>query len=234
MFLYDWTFFILIPPLILAMWAQSKVKQNYTKYSKVQSRKGYTGEQVAKELLRLNGITDVKVDRVNGHLTDHYDPRSKTIRLSQDIYSSTSVSALSIAAHETGHALQHHKNYAPLTLRSNLVPIVNLGSNLAMPLFMLGIFLAAFAGSPFGQELMLFGIILFTTVVAFQVVTLPVEFDASKRAITMLEQNGYLESNEIKPAKEVLNAAALTYVAAVATTLASLLRLILIYSRNKR
>lgn len=232
--LFDWTIFIIIPPLILALWAQTKVKHNYLKYSKLRSNKGYTGEQVARELLRINGITDVKVAKVPGELTDHYDPRTKTIRLSDNIYSSTSVSALSIAAHETGHALQHNQNYAPLGIRSALVPAVNIGSNSAMPLFMLGILLTAFGGSVFGQQLMLFGIILFTAVVLFQIVTLPVEFNASSRAIAMLQSNNFLDSTEIKPAKEVLNAAALTYVAAAASTLASLLRLIIIYSRNKR
>lgn len=232
--LFDWTIFIIIPPLILSLWAQSKVRHNYLKYSQLKSNKGYTGEQVAKELLRINGITDVRVERVAGELTDHYDPRTKTIRLSENIYFSTSVSALSIAAHETGHALQHNKNYAPLALRSAIVPAVNIGSNSAIPLFMLGIFLTAFGGSAFGQQLMLFGIILFTAVVFFQIVTLPVEFNASSRAISMLQGNNFLDRNEIKPAKEVLNAAALTYVAAAASTFANLLRLIIIYSRNKR
>jgi len=234
--LFDWTIFIMIPPLLLAMWAQNQVKHNYQKYSTMRSARGYTGEQVARELLRLNGITDVQVDRVAGELTDHYDPRSKVVRLSENIYSSTSVSALSIAAHEVGHAVQHNKGYSPLVMRSTLVPVVNISSNMAMPLFMMGMMMAAFGGggASFANELMLFGIILFSGVVVFQVVTLPVEFNASSRAIAMLQDNNFLNASEIKPAKDVLNAAALTYVAAAASTIASLLRLIIIFSRNNR
>ena len=232
--MFDISFIILIlPAMILAMWAQSQVRGNYAKYSRVYSKKGMTGEQVAKELLSQNGIKDVNVEKIAGELTDHYDPRSKTIRLSEGIFNSTSVAALSVAAHETGHAVQHDVRYAPLSLRSAILPVATIGSNAGMWLFMIGIMLAAFAGNPFGDQIMLVGIILFSCAVAFQIITLPVEFNASTRAIAMLEENNFLDEDEIKPAKAVLNAAALTYVAAAAVAIAHLLRLVLIYSRRR-
>ncbi|MCL1996712.1 MAG: zinc metallopeptidase [Defluviitaleaceae bacterium] len=231
---FDPLFIIMIlPPMFLAMWAQSQVKGNYVKYSKLLSRRGMTGAQVAEELLSQNGIKDVKVEQVQGELTDHYDPRSKTIRLSQGIYGSTSVAALSIAAHEAGHAVQHDTRYAPLSLRSAILPVASIGSNAGIWLFMIGIMLAAFAGSPFAEQMMLAGIVLFSAAVAFQLITLPVEFDASKRAISMLEEYNFLDESEIKPAKAVLRAAALTYVAAAAIAMAHLLRFILIFAGRR-
>lgn len=232
-FLDTFSIMLILPAMALAFWAQSQVKGNYHKYSQVRSRKGLTGAEVAQTLLSQNGIKDVTVERIKGELTDHYDPRSKVIRLSDGIYSSTSVAALSIAAHEAGHAVQHDVNYTPLAVRSAILPLATIGSNAGMWLFMIGIILAGFAGDAFSNEIMLAGIILFSCAVLFQLVTLPVEFNASKRAVDMLQEYNMLDETEIPSAKKVLNAAALTYVAAATMALAHLLRFILIYSRRR-
>lgn len=228
-FLYDPTIFLIIPAMILALFAQARVSSTFDKYSKVSSRRGYTGADVARQLLLSAGINDVSVERISGHLTDHYDPKSKVLRLSDSVYASSSIAALGVAAHETGHAIQHRESYFPLTFRTAIFPIVNIGSKLSMPLIMIGLLFGYFSGS---NILLLIGIILFATVVFFQVITLPVEFNASSRALKLLGQYNYLSNDEIKPAKKVLSAAALTYVAAAAVAISNLLRLLLIFSRR--
>ncbi len=216
--------FLLIPGIILAIYAQSKVKGTYERYRKVRSARGVSGAQVAQEILRMNNIYDVNVEETSGVLSDHYDPRSKTLRLSSDIYHSSSIAALGIAAHEAGHAAQHAKNYMPLKVRHSIFPIASIGSNLAMPFFLIG-----FIFSTGGLQVMMdIGILLFTGAVLFQLVTLPVEFNASKRALLQLESGGFLRADEVNSARKVLSAAALTYVAATAAALLTLLRLILL------
>jgi len=225
----DITYLILIPAMILAAWAQFKVSSSFKKYSQLTAAKGYTGADIAQALLRANGLNDVNVLPVAGQLTDHYDPRTRVVKLSESVYGSRSIAAISVAAHETGHAIQHSTGYAPLNIRSAIVPVANFSSKLAMPLFIAGMIL----GNS-GYFLMNIGIILFLGVVIFQVVTLPVEFNASKRAIAMLESGGYITREEVKPAKSMLDAAAMTYVAAAFMALAQLLRLILLSGRRRR
>ena len=224
MFYWDPTIIILIPGLILAFWAQAKVNSTFQRYLRVDSRKGYSGAQVARELLKANSVNDVNVEMVSGHLSDHYDPRSKVIRLSPQVYQGTSVAAVGVAAHETGHALQHNQEYFPLAIRNSLVPVANFGSNMAFPLFFIGLLFQ----SNLGLTLMNLGILLFTAALLFQVMTLPVELNASNRAITMLTGQGILDLGEEGAARKVLTAAAWTYVAAVAVAALQLLRLLLI------
>jgi uncharacterized protein len=216
---------LLLPALILTLYAQWKVQSTFKKMSKRRSASGMTGAQVAKSLLQRNGITDVQVDNVAGNLTDHYDPVHKVLRLSESVYASDSLAALGVAAHETGHAIQHHTRYSPLALRSTILPAANLGSMLAIPLFIIGMMM---------QSSMLIdaGIILFIGAVAFTLITLPVEFNASKRAMAQLSAGGYLTSNEVSGAKSVLSAAALTYVAAAAMAVMQLIRLIMIRNND--
>ncbi len=230
-FFYDSTMLIVIPFAIFAMYAQSKISSTYSKYSKVTSRKGLTGADIARQLLNLAGIYDVTVERVAGNLTDHYDPRAKVLRLSDVVYNSTSIAAIGVAAHETGHAVQHNTSYAPLSIRNAIVPVVNFGSKLSMPLILIGLLFSAGRGG-MGIMLLYAGIILFSGVVIFQLITLPVEFNASNRAIDMLEQHNILAADEIPQARKVLNSAALTYVAAAAVSLANLLRLLLLANRR--
>jgi len=220
-FFWDPTFILLIPAVIFALYAQGKVRSTFNRYSQIPSAKRLTGARVSEDLLRRHGINDVQVEEIGGSLTDHYDPRSLTLRLSSDIYRSDSVAAVGIAAHEVGHAIQHHEGYAPLKLRHALVPVANFGSSLAFPLFLLGFFFQA-------TRLMDIGIIFFTAAVLFQVMTLPVEFNASRRAMVALESGGYLVGEEVSQARQVLNAAALTYVAATAMALLQLVRLLLL------
>lgn len=225
---YDPTMIILIPAIILALFAEYKVNSNFKKYSSVQNKHGYTGADVARQLLMLSGINDVTVQMTPGNLTDNYNPKNKTLNLSQNVYNSTSLSAIGVAAHETGHAIQHQNEYFPLILRSSIVPLVSFSSKLSIPLIFIGLL---FAGrSLFLLEL---GIILFGIVVIFQLVTLPVEFNASRRAINLLSENNFLSESEIPAVKKVLGAAALTYVAAAVSTLANLIRYILI-AQNRR
>lgn len=206
---------------IITMYAQMKVKNTFAHYSKVRSRGGYTGAQVAQRIMMANDINDVQIEETSGKLSDHYDPIKKKLRLSSEIYHSNSVAALGVAAHEVGHAIQHRMSYTPLSVRGGLFPIANLGSNLAMPLF--------FAGLIFSSGFMMdIGIYFFLGAVLFQLVTLPVEFNASKRALIQLESGGYLERDEIGAAKKVLSAAAMTYVAATAVAVLQLIRLLLI------
>ena len=234
MFYYiDWTYIVLvIPAMILALYAQNKVNSTFKKYSRVASRSGMTGAQAARRLMELNGIYDVSIERVSGNLTDHYDPSKKVLRLSDSVYSDTSVAAIGVAAHETGHAIQHARGYAPLTLRTVMVPLANLGSTLSMPLIFLGI-LFSFS-SVMGNTMINLGILLFGLSVVFTIVTLPVEFNASKRAVACLGDSGILYDEEIGGVKKVLSAAAMTYVASTAVALANFLRLIIIFGGRRR
>ena len=222
---YDPTFLLVIPALLLAMYAQYKVSSTYAKYSQVPCSRGYTGSQVARYILDDYRLTDVAVEATPGQLTDHYDPRSKKLRLSDGIFGGNSVAAIGVAAHETGHAIQDARAYAPLKIRNGLVPVTNLGTTIAFPLFLLGLFV----GIP---QLMDIGIILFSLAVIFSIITLPVEFNASARAIRVLADGHFLNERELPMAKEVLNAAALTYVAATAMAVMNLVRLLIL--RNQR
>jgi uncharacterized protein len=217
----DPTIIMLIPALLFAFWAQMRIKSAYSKYGKIKSAYGYSGAKVAEKILQQNGIYDVKVESVAGKLNDHYDPRSKKVHLSEENYNGHSLAALAVAAHEVGHAIQHKNAYAPLTLRHSILPVTNIASFTAFPLFIIGMFLSY-------PVLMDLGIIFFGAVVLFHLVTLPVEFNASSRALVALRNNGYLMQTELSGGKAVLNAAALTYVAAAAMALVNLLRLIIL------
>jgi Zn-dependent membrane protease YugP len=224
---FDSTIVILIPALIISAWAQFKVKSTFEKYSKVRSMNGLTGAQVARKLLDDEGLQHIAIQHVKGSLSDHYDPVNKVMRLSDSVYNNTSIAAIGVAAHETGHAIQHKNSYMPLKLRGSLVPVVNFSSNASWIIFMVGLFF-------FKSSLLInIGILLFTTVVIFQIITLPVEFDASNRALVVLENKGILYGDEVKKAKSVLSAAALTYVAAALMSILQLVRL-LVLSRNRR
>ena len=218
---WDPTMILLIPAIILAIWAQTRVSSTYKKYSRVQSAQGITGEKAAEYLLQRNGITDVSVEAVEGNLSDHYDPRSKTVRLSVDNYRGRSLSALAVAAHEVGHAIQDKSGYGPLKIRHAILPATNLGSWAAFPLFFIGLIFST-------PMLMDIGIVLFAGVVIFHFVTLPVEYNASNRALAQLGDNGMLMQEEVRGAKKVLNAAALTYVAATAVALLHLIRMLIL------
>jgi Zn-dependent membrane protease YugP len=226
--LFDPTFLLLIPAMIFAFWAQWKVQNTYKKMSKVRAANGMSGQSVARAIMAQNGVTDVKIEPVGGVLSDHYDPRVKIVRLSQPIYAGDSIASVAVAAHEVGHVLQHAQGYFPLQIRSTLAPVAGFGSMLAFPLFFIGFIFA----SPQLAWLMDLGILFFTGAVLFHVVTLPVEFDASKRALVQLTQGGTLAPEEIGQAKKVLDAAALTYVAAAAMAARQLLRLVVL--RNSR
>ena len=228
---FDWTYLVLVLPcLILAMWASSNVNSTFRKYSAQRSLRGITGAEAAQRVLRHNGVTGVRVERVSGDLTDHYDPRTNVIRLSDSVYDSTSTAAIGVAAHEAGHAVQYAQSYGPIKLRAAIIPITNIGSRLAMPLILLGVLF-----SSFGNTLVMLGIAAFGLSVVFQLITLPVEFDASRRAMEAIETAGLLTEEEQRGARKTLKAAALTYVAATATAIAQLLRLILIFgSRGRR
>lgn len=218
---FDPTMVLILPALVFALWAQAKVRGTFERYLQVRSLAGLTGAQVARRLLDENGLSDVPIELIPGHLSDHYDPRTRTMRLSPDVYNSTSVAAISVAAHETGHAVQHARGYTPLAIRNNLFPVANFGSQLALPLFFIGLLLS-------WGPLMSIGILFFLGALAFQVVTLPVEFNASGRALRMLTEGGYLEQEEVGKARSVLTAAALTYVAGVAVALSHLIRLLVL------
>ncbi|NOY78391.1 MAG: zinc metallopeptidase [Calditrichaeota bacterium] len=218
---FDRTMLLLIPAFILALYAQTKVKSTYAKYSKIPSSWGRPGYTLSESILHRNGIHDVEVEMTEGVLSDHYDPLSKKVRLSPHNYEQSSVAAVSVAAHETGHAIQHHTGYAPLVWRHQILPAVNLGSSLSIPLFFIGLIFSS-------PMLMDAGIILFSVVVLFQVITLPVEFNASARALQQLRAGGYLPAEEMEGAKKVLQAAALTYVAAATVSLMHLVRLLIL------
>ena len=231
-FYFDWTYILLIPAFILSMWAQFKVSSTFNKYSKVSNRRGMTGADAARYILDINGLRNVRIERINGNLTDHFDPRSNVVRLSDSTYASTSVGAIGVAAHECGHAVQYATDYAPIRIRNAIVPVVNICSKLSIPIIIIG-FIFAYAGS-FSNTLLNIGIILFSATVFFQLITLPVEFNASNRAIATLEQRALLQDDELKGAKKVLSAAAMTYVAAAFSAIMSLLRLIIIARNSDR
>lgn len=218
---YDPTMLLLIPAILLAVWAQHRVRSTFNEYSKVPAAVDMTGGAVAERLLRDSGLNDIEVEEVEGKLTDHYDPRTKTLRLSTSIARSRSVAALGVAAHEVGHAIQHRTAFTAFQLRQGIFPVVNLGSTLAFPLFFMGFLFTS-------PKLMDIGIILFSGAVLFQVITLPVEFNASSRALALLRSRGYLAEKEVGQAKKVLQAAALTYVAATAVAALHLLRMLVL------
>lgn len=225
---------ILLPAILFSLYASSQVKNTFAAYSKYTNRNGYTGFDIARKILDLNGLYDVSVEPIQGKLTDHYDPRTRTVRLSESVYGKQSLSAVSVAAHECGHALQHQNNYVFLNVRHSIVPVVNFANQLSMPLIMIGAFVGGVGRSgSFGYLFIQLGILFFIGVVVFQFVTLPVEFNASKRALTVLNEQHYLTDDEMGPAKKVLNAAALTYVAAAASALLSLIRLILVFGGRR-
>lgn len=230
-FFYDYYYLVLVVPmLIFSLIAQMKVNTTFNKFSKKQTLRAITGERAARMILDRNGLFDVRIERVGGNLTDHYDPRANVIRLSDSVYSSSSVAAVGVAAHEAGHAVQYAKKYLPIKLRAAVIPMTNIGSYLSIPLILLGLLLSG------GVVLAYIGVALFSLTAVFQLITLPVEFNASRRAISALEESGSFQSNEISSAKKVLSAAALTYVAALAVAIAQLLRLVLIVggSNNRR
>ena len=224
---YDWTYFLVIIGAVLSLWASAGVKNSFSKYSKVLTSRGVTAFEVAERILHGAGIYDVKIERVSGNLTDHYDSSSKILRLSDSVYHSTSVAAVGVAAHECGHAIQDHEEYVPLRLRHYLVPVVNFGNRLSMPLFVIGLLLGAY------NTLVPIGIFLFSFAVVFQFVTLPVEFNASSRAVAILGDSGMVTTEELPQVKKVLKAAAYTYLAAAAASALQLLRLLLLARRRR-
>ena len=221
MIFWDPTMVLLIPAMILAMYPQMKVNSTYHHYTQIASQRGMTGADVARYILNKNGLYDIPIERVQGQLSDHYDPRSRVVRLSQGVYDSTSIAALGVAAHEVGHAIQHDTGYMPLYIRNTIIPITQIGSYVSIPLLILGILVS----SPRLVEL---GILLFTAIVFFQLITLPVEFNASRRAVAVLGDEAILTADELVGTKKVLSAAALTYVAAAVTAVFQLLRLLII------
>lgn len=221
MFYFDWTMLLVIPGLLLGLWAQLRVKSAFSKYSQMYSRRGVRAEDVSRDLLSRSGNHNVTITGVSGSLTDHYDPSSNTLRLSQDVMGNPSIAAIGVAAHECGHAMQQHDGYMPLKLRTAIVPVVNIGSNLYFPIFMAGLLFS-------WEPLINVGILCFALSLVFSLVTLPVEFNASNRAIAMLREGGYLAEDELSGARKVLNAAAMTYVAATVSSALQLLRLLLI------
>ncbi len=224
-YLFDPTMIIIIPALILAFWAQAKMRSTFTKYSKIRSHSGLTGAEAARRVLNQAGVPGLTIERISGNLSDHYDPRTKTLRLSESVYSQPSIAAIGVAAHEAGHAIQHNEGWFPIKARNAIVPVANFGSSMAFPLFIAGIIFRA-------QPLMQIGIVFFFFAVLFHLVTLPVEIDASRRAIASIEGGNLLDQQEIKGAKKVLTAAAMTYVASTLMALLNLLRMILL-SRSR-
>lgn len=223
----DWTYILVLIGALLCMAASARVNGTYRKYARVRSMSGMTGAQAAERILYQNGIYDVRIEQVRGNLTDHYDPSAKVLRLSDTVYGSNSVAAIGVAAHECGHAVQHQQSYAPLRIRSMLVPAANIGSRLGLPIVILGVIFGG-AGSLLAQ----IGIWVFSIAVLFQVVTLPVEFNASNRAMRMLSDYGILGQQEVGHVRKVLSAAALTYVAAAASSILQLLRLVLLFGNR--
>lgn len=221
MFFWDPTMIILIPAVIISLYAQMKVSSTFHRYSQVPSNRGMTGADVARYILNKNGLYDVPIERIGGQLSDHYDPKTRVVRLSADVYGSTSLAALGVAAHEVGHAVQHDTGYMPLYIRNTVIPVTQIGSYLAIPLFFLGIFMSS-------PMLVKWGVLLFGAIVFFQMVTLPVEFNASSRALRTLGNEGILDASELKGTSKVLKAAALTYVAAALMAVLQLVRLVLI------
>ena len=229
---FDWTYVVLVLPcIIFSLIASSSVNSTFKKYSQQFSRRGITGAQAAERVLRANGVTGVQITRVAGNLTDHYDPKSNVIRLSESVYSSTSTAAIGVACHEAGHAVQYAQSYAPIKLRAAIIPVTNLGSKLAMPLILIGLLLYAFESVSYGFVYL--GIACFGLSLVFQLITLPVEFNASRRAIHAIEDGELLTTEEQRGARKTLTAAAMTYVAATAVALAQLLRLLVLFGRRR-
>ena len=226
----DPTYILILIGVILSLVASAKVKSTFAKYAKVRNSQGFTGAQAAQRVLERAGIYDVRIEHVSGNLTDHYDPKSKVLRLSDSVYGQSTVAAVGVAAHECGHAIQHAKGYEPLKLRNTLVPIANFGSQIAWPLILIGFIITSEAST----FLINLGIIAFSLAVVFHLITLPVEFNASNRAIHMIADTGMMYGEEIKGAKKVLNAAAMTYVASAATAVLQLLRIILLTGGRRR
>ena len=226
-FMYYISGIIILPVFIFALICQAKVKANFNKYSKVMSRSGMTGADAAWRLLQLNGINDVKIQRIGGTLTDYYDPSKKVICLSSDVFDSRSIAAIGVACHEAGHAVQHANSYFPLKIRNFVIPATRIGSALGVPLCLIGMFINS-------ATIAYIGVVLYAFVALFQLVTLPVEFNASSRALSTISEYGFLDSEEYKGAKKVLSAAALTYVAALASAIATILRLLLVISGGRR
>lgn len=224
---FDWTYILVMIGALLCIFASSHVTSTYNRYARTRSACGMTGAQVAQEILRRNGVSDVTVQHVAGNLTDHYNPATKTVNLSDSVYGSTSVAAVAVAAHECGHVMQHETGYVPLSIRTALVPIANFGSNAGIWIVMLGFLMGL------SDKIVTLGILLFSLGVLFQVVTLPVEFNASSRALSMLDSYGILSSDEVGKSREVLTAAALTYVVSAASSVLSLLRLIFLNNRRR-
>lgn len=230
---FDWTYIVLVLPcFILSLWASSSVNHTFKKYSTQYSARKITGADAAARVLRNNGVHDVRIERVSGNLTDHFDPKAKVIRLSDSVYGSTSTAAIGVACHEAGHAVQYASHYAPIKLRAAIIPITNFGSKLAMPLILLGIVLS-FMGN-FSYTLVYLGIACFGLSLVFQLITLPVEFNASRRAIRAISDSNILSQQELVGAKKTLKAAAMTYLAATAVALAQLLRLIILFGGRRR
>jgi len=230
--MFDPTIILLLPAIAFAFFAQAKVSSAYGKYAKVRNMKGMTGAQAARIILDKNGLSNVGIEISKGKLSDHYDPGKRKVRLSPDVHNTPSIAALSIAAHEAGHAIQHAKGYSPLVIRSTIVPVVNIGSTLSWPLLILGMIIVAAGNYTQGNMIFNIGIFLFAGVVIFHAVTLPVEFNASGRAMEELEQCGIIRSDERKSAQKVLSAAAMTYVAALAVAVANLIRILIIRGSN--
>ncbi len=223
---FDWTFIILIPAVLLSLWAQANVNGTFKKYAKVHSRRGSTGAEIARKILDMNGLYQVQVERVAGSLSDHFDPKANVVRLSDSTYASTSVGAIGVAAHEVGHAIQYATGYAPIKVRNSIVPAVNICNALSMPIILIGLL---FAGAGWID----LGILLFSATVLFQLITLPAEFNASRRAMATLRGQHLLDEEEAKGAEKVLKAAAMTYVAAAVSAILSLLRLILLFGNRR-
>ena len=226
-YFFDPTMLIVLPAIILAFYAQIKVKSAYAAGDKIRTSYGMTGYEAARRILDANGLRHIRIEQIPGELTDHYDPRADVIRLSAKVYHSNTASAVGVAAHEAGHAVQYARNYAPIKLRAAIIPVCHFGSMMAMPLFIIGLFLVI-------EPLMWLGIIAYSLTALFQLVTLPVEFNASRRAMTILSDSGQFSDEQLRASRKVLSAAALTYVAAMASSLLSLLRLVLIANRNRR
>lgn len=233
MFYFDWTYlYLVLPCVLLSLWASSRVNSTFRKYSQQISIRRITGADAAQRVLRANGVSGVNIQRVSGNLTDHYDPKSNVIRLSDSVYDSPSVAAIGVACHEAGHAVQYAQNYGPIKLRAAIIPVTNFGSRLAMPLILLGLLLSAFAEMSY--TLVYLGIACFGLSLVFQLVTLPVEFNASRRAMHAIENSEILTEDEQRGAKKTLSAAAMTYVAATAVALANLLRLLVLFGGRRR
>ncbi|MBQ6719326.1 MAG: zinc metallopeptidase [Oscillospiraceae bacterium] len=230
---FDWTYIVLVLPcILLSLWASSNVNSTFKKYSKQYSYRRLTGAEAAQRVLSANGVRGVRIERVSGNLTDHYDPKTNVIRLSDSVYSNTSTAAIGVACHEAGHAVQYAENYAPIKLRAAIIPLTNFGSRIAMPLILAGILLTALGS--FSDTLIYLGIAAFGMSLVFQIITLPVEFNASRRAMQAIESGNLLTEEEQRGARKTLTAAALTYVAATAVALAQLLRLLMLFGNRRR